>query len=134
MKTNVKNGIRMFGLKGKILFPVIGLFVLSIGIILVLVLMISSSNTNKLSNSLMDEMNGHYAAEVQGKLNAALDSARALKPVFEQTDKEANRDTDVALLKNILKQNEGVYGVYTLWEPDKYDGRGRPNMPGTPGP
>jgi methyl-accepting chemotaxis protein len=80
----------------------------------------------------MDEMNGHYAAEVQGKLNAALDSARALKPVFEQTDKEANRDTDVALLKNILKQNEGVYGVYTLWEPDKYDGRDA-QYAGTPG-
>jgi methyl-accepting chemotaxis protein len=123
MKASIKNGIRMNGLKGKILFPAIGLFVLGVAIILTLVLMISSSNTNNLSNNLMDEMNGHYASEIQGKLNAALDSARALKPIFEQTGKERDRNADVALLKNILEQNEGVYGVYTLWEPNRYDGK-----------
>jgi methyl-accepting chemotaxis protein len=123
MKARIKSGIRMSGLKGKILIPVIGLFVLGITIILTLVLMISSSNTNNLSNNLMDEMNGHYASEIQGKLNAALDSARALKPVFEQMGRERDRNADVALLKNILEQNEGVYGVYTLWEPNRYDGK-----------
>ncbi len=121
MKAKGKGDLRTYGIKGKILVPVIGLFVLSIGIVLALVLFISSGNTNKLSSDLMDEMNTHYAADVQGKLNAALSGARALKPVFEQTGKASRREGDVALLKTILEQSDGVYGVYTLWEPGKYD-------------
>ncbi|HWQ50297.1 MAG TPA: methyl-accepting chemotaxis protein [Terriglobales bacterium] len=113
----------MYGLKKKILLPVVGVFILSILSILALVLTISSKNTNELSNNLMGEMNGHYAGVIQGKLNAALDSARALKPVFEQTGTEKDRDADIMLLENILEQSEGVYGVYTLWEPNRYDGR-----------
>ncbi|MDX9871857.1 MAG: methyl-accepting chemotaxis protein [Clostridia bacterium] len=123
MKMSGNNRIGKMGLKGKILLPVIGIFVLSIGMILILVLSISSNNTNMLSDNLMDEMNGHYASEIQGKLNAAFGSAQALKPVFEQAGAGSNRDSDVALLTSILKQNQGVFGVYTLWEPDKYDGR-----------
>ncbi|MGE4353209.1 MAG: methyl-accepting chemotaxis protein [Oscillospiraceae bacterium] len=121
MKINGKEMRKRYGLKGKILLPVIGIFVISILVILVLVLTISSNHTNELSNDLMDEMNSHYAGVIQGKLDAALDSARSLKPVFEQTGREAEREADVSLLKNILEQNEGVYGVYTLWEPGQYD-------------
>jgi len=122
MNEGAKKKLGLHGLKGKILMPVIGVFVVSILTILALILTISSKNTNELSNSLMDETNGHYAGVIQGKLNAALDSARALKPVFEQTGKTPDRDADIALLESILKQSNGVYGVYTLWEPNKYDG------------
>ena len=122
MNKGAKKKLGLHGLKGKILLPVIGVFVVSILTILALILTISSKNTNELSNSLMDETNGHYAGVIQGKLNAALDSARALKPVFEQTGKTPDRDADIAMLESILNQSEGVYGVYTLWEPNKYDG------------
>ncbi|MPM08595.1 hypothetical protein SDC9_54909 [bioreactor metagenome] len=122
MNEGTKKKLGLHGLKGKILLPVIGVFVVSILTILALILTISSKNTNELSNSLMDETNGHYAGVIQGKLNAALDSARALKPVFEQTGKTPDRDADIAMLESILRQSDGVYGVYTLWEPNKYDG------------
>lgn len=122
MNEGAKKKLGLHGLKGKILLPVIGVFVVSILTILALILTISSKNTNELSNSLMDETNGHYAGVIQGKLNAALDSARALKPVFEQTGKSPDRDADISMLESILNQSEGVYGVYTLWEPNKYDG------------
>ncbi len=121
-----------YGLKGKILFPVTGLFALSIGVVLIIVLAFSTKNTNSLSSRLMEEMNGRYASEVQGKLNAALDSARALKPVFEQGSGERSRENDIALLRDILEQSEGVYGVCTLWEPNAYDGRDS-DFAGTPG-
>lgn len=123
MKEDGKKTQKRHGLKGKILLPVIGIFVTSILVILALVLTISSNNTAELSNNLMDEMNSHYAGVIQGKLDAALGSARSLKPVFEQMGRGASRESDVSLLRTILKQSEGVYGVYTLWEPGQYDAK-----------
>jgi methyl-accepting chemotaxis protein len=98
---------------------------LSLITILAIVLTISSKNTNGLSNDLMDESNEHYANIVQGNLNSAMCGARSLKPVFEQNkiNRNTNRDNDVMLLKQILSQNESVFGVYTLWEKNAYDGR-----------
>ena len=110
-----------FGIREKILLPVTGLFVLSIGAILLLVLTTSAISTNKLSDSLMEEMNKRYAEDIHGTISSALDGARALKPVFESS-RIYNRASDMELLKNVLVQNKNAYGVFSVWEPDKYDG------------
>lgn len=111
------------GLKKKILLPVIGLLVLSISIILIVVLVVSSKSSFRLTNNLMDEMNQHYAETVRGQLNAAMNSVRALKPVFEQVETKPSRESDVNLLQGVLEQKRGIFGVFTLWEPNAYDGK-----------
>ncbi len=112
-----------FGLKQKILLPAIGLLALTVCVILGLVLTLSSRNTTELSSGLMASMSRQYANDVQGKLNTALSSAKALNPVFSQTGRTATRSSDISLLESILKQNEDCFGAFTLWEPDAYDGK-----------
>ncbi len=117
--TKIRNA--KLGIREKILLPVTGLFVLSIGAILLLVLTTSAVSTTKLSDSLMEEMNKRYAEEIQGTISSALDGAKALKPVFESS-RIFNRASDIELIKNVLVQSKNAYGVFTVWEPDKYDG------------
>ena len=112
---------RKVGLKEKILLPVAALFVLGVVAILLLVVTYSATNQEKLTNDLMNEMNNRYANGVQAQLNSALNGTRSLKPIFEST-RVNSRSADIALLNSILEQNDGVFGVYTLWEPNKYDG------------
>ena len=122
---------RKIGLKEKILLPVAALFVLGVVAILLLVVTFSATNQEKLTNDLMSAMNNRYANDVQAQLNSALNGTRSLKPIFENT-RVNSRSADVVLLKSILEQNDGVFGVYTLWEPNKYDGMDVANA-GTPG-
>jgi methyl-accepting chemotaxis protein len=111
-----------FGLKQKILLPAIGLLVLSVCIILGIILSLSSRNTRELSENLMSAMNRQHANDVQGKVNAAMNSVKALLPVFEQDGRPADREADEKLLEDILDQNEGVFGAYFLYEPNAFDG------------
>jgi methyl-accepting chemotaxis protein len=111
-----------FGLKQKILFPAIGLLVLTVCIILALVLPLSSQKAMELSSDLMVSMSKQYANDVQGKLNAAWNSAKALSPVFSQFGRNTSRTTDTNLLEIVLEQNDDLFGTFTIWEPDAYDG------------
>lgn len=112
-----------FGLREKILFPVCGCFVVGIIIMLVLLLSASGSSTDRLTQELMTETNLRYANQLQGKINAALDSTKALKPFFEKADRAADRDADVQQLIDILNNNKDLLGVFMVWEADAYDGQ-----------
>ncbi len=123
-KSPEKRGKRgRMGLRSKIIWPASIIFAVSVAAILATVITMNTRNTNSLSQSLMSEMNSHYAAMVQGKVNAALDSARALRPVFVQKvfSETTNRERDTALLRNILSDRDDVFGIYTVWEPNAYD-------------
>jgi methyl-accepting chemotaxis protein len=112
------------GLKGKILLPVLAIFIASIAVILAIVLGISSGSINDLSNSLMQEKNMHYSSEVQGKINASLDSVKTLKLSVEQSAQQGgnNREVVIDMLKKVVEDNDTVFGAYTLWEPNAFDG------------
>lgn len=112
------------GLKGKILLPVLAIFLVSITVILAIVLGISSNSINDLSSSLMQEKNMHYSSEVQGKINASLDSVKTLKFSIEQSAQQGsnNREAVIAMLEKVVEDNDTVFGAYTLWEPNAFDG------------
>ncbi|MCL4395460.1 MAG: methyl-accepting chemotaxis protein, partial [Chloroflexi bacterium] len=66
------------------------------------------------------------AASVKSELEVALDEARALAQAFTgfKNDKQAlTRDQVNAMLKGILADNAQFIGVYTLWEPNAFDGK-----------
>jgi methyl-accepting chemotaxis protein len=120
---------RSLGLRGKILLPVLGIFLLGVTAIVGMVLTLVSANIQKVSRELMDEMDRHYLALISGKVNAAMESVKALEPVFAQAagDKSSTRARYTQLLHNILVEKPGVFGVYTLWEPEAFDGKDRDN-------
>ena len=110
-----------FGLKQKILYPSIGLLLVTVGLVLTFVLTHSSDHINELSSSVMTETAGKYASQVQGKLDSALQSANSLSPVFAHMGRNASRKADINLLESILLDNDDLFAAFTIWEPLAYD-------------
>ena len=64
------------------------------------------------------------AGIIKAELETALDAANTLAQVLTSIeDIELSRDEVNAMLKNVLLKNSDFVGVYTLWEPDAFDGR-----------
>lgn len=112
-----------FGLRKKIMFPTVGLLALTICVILGIILVLFSKNTEELSAKVMIETNMEYANSIQGSLNAGMDSAKSLAPVFEQAGRTTDRAADEALLKFIFEEKDGIFGIFTCYEPNAFDGR-----------
>lgn len=112
------------GLKWKITVPVLIVMLLSFFAIVLVIVSISNRNTEKLTDTLVTEMNLHYAGLVKGRVDSVLNGTRTLKPVFEQialNDRD-DRDDDKLTLESYLTYHSEIYAVYTLWEPNAYDG------------
>jgi len=72
------------------------------------------------------EVAGKYSTRIDKKINTALDAARILAQTLStvkdsETPLEIGREQVNGILKNILRENEMFFGVYTLWEPDAFD-------------
>lgn len=69
--------------------------------------------------SLAEENEAHIRAEIEG----ALFTARALSQMFSSDNAlSLDRKNANAILKSILEKNPQFVGVYTLWEPNAFDG------------
>ncbi|MGI6150531.1 MAG: methyl-accepting chemotaxis protein [Christensenellales bacterium] len=79
---------------------------------------------NDLSSDLMAEMSLHYSSNIQGKINASLESLNTLKLlVAEFAEKGSyNRERIIEILKADVQENENVFSAYTIWEPNAFDG------------
>jgi hypothetical protein len=69
------------GLKAKIIIPVSVIMLISFAAIVLIITSICIRNIDEISGGLMSELNQHYATLIQGRLNSALNGAKALKPV-----------------------------------------------------
>ncbi len=70
------------------------------------------------------------AAAVDAEIEVALDAARTLAQQFaglvvarQEGGDVPSRDQINAMLRQVLASNPSFLGVYTLWEPDAFDGR-----------
>jgi methyl-accepting chemotaxis protein len=73
------------------------------------------------------------AVNIEAELEFALDTARTLAQAFQATKLKSNgevgdastltREEVNAILRNVLDQNPHFVGVYTLWEPNAFDGK-----------
>ena len=65
------------------------------------------------------------AGKIKAELEIALDAAQTLAQVLNSVKDpniELSRDEVNAMLKNVLANNPDFIGVYTLWEPNAFDG------------
>jgi methyl-accepting chemotaxis protein len=66
-----------------------------------------------------------HAASIKAQVEVALDAARTLAQALESVKTEGtflNRNNINAMLLRVLKANPQFVGVYTLWEPNAFDG------------
>ena len=69
-----------------------------------------------------------YAAKVKAEFESAMYSSRTLAQVLSSVKDPGNslqlsREDAAQMLKRVLRENEKLIRVYTVWEPDAFDGQ-----------
>ena len=77
------------------------------------------------ANKQLTEITEKNATIISGELESPLDVAETLSSAmqgFENIKADQRRDYYNNIMENILKENNGVLGVWTIWEPNALDG------------
>ena len=114
-------------LRNKILFPIA---IVCIGVFVAILLVVRTGieeNAALETRRLAEEISARYAAVVQGELTAAMDAAKVLAAgvASERAAAAPKRAAVAQLLHKTLAALPEVFGVWTAWEPDAFDGRDR---------
>jgi methyl-accepting chemotaxis protein len=72
-----------------------------------------------------EEVAYRYSNEIKAEIEVSLDTARAMAQTFEGIKNSGTPDRKEAdnILKNILEKDTRYTGVWTLWEPNAFDGK-----------
>jgi len=96
----------------------------------IITIVIVASEANKTASDKTMEgaiQTGHrYSNEVKDLLGKPLDTARAIAASFsgiKESEADMSRDTANAMLKKTLENNPELLGIWTVWEPDAFDGK-----------
>ena len=104
----------------------IGAMVLAVlGITIALVTVRGAALQKEVSLQYAEQLARTNASEVAGRLEDALATAHALAQSFQglKAAGAANRTAADGLMKSVLEGNPGYLGVWTVWEPNAFDGK-----------
>ena len=95
--------------------------------IIILIILIVSDAEKLQKEAIMREMTEasfKYGATIKVKLEEGIDAARTLALGFSAllADKNISRDVGNSMLRGTLEGNKDFVGVWTVWEPDAFDG------------
>ncbi len=113
------------GIKWRIILPV-GIL-LSVGIT-VIVVIVANSFSNAMTQAVKDqleEMAGHYANRIKAELETSIGAVEALASVYKSAagTEEANRDYYIDLMREVVKENRSLFGIWACFEPNAFDGK-----------
>ena len=114
-------------IKWKILIPILLIFIASIVIILTIVTVAASREINVLSDNYLITTNHLHSNDFRSTIDAAMNVSRSLQP-FLLNDvklKTGIRELTISILTEVIKKDNSIFGIYTLWEPNAYDARDR---------
>ena len=108
----------------------INLFLLtSIAIIFTITITVISYGTSKNAFQKADDIASlkarKVAADVKSYLNLAMETTHTLSLTMNtlRKDGQASRDVILALLKKHMENNPNYYAIWTMWEPNAFDGK-----------
>ena len=84
----------------------------------------SSQLINTNSNKLVRETTDKLALQCETFLGHGVDVARTVAYTYEGMliNGTPNREVGIAIMKSILEQNPTILGLWTVWEPNAFDG------------
>jgi methyl-accepting chemotaxis protein len=99
------------------------------GVITIISATSSYSASLNAAETNLSEFTKKEAGRIEGEINSALDTTRTLAQIFkanlQSDDMEFSREEAIEMLKGILDENSNILMIYTLWEPNAYDGQDR---------
>ncbi|MGM0418577.1 MAG: methyl-accepting chemotaxis protein [Thermodesulfobacteriota bacterium] len=119
MKKNLSLKFKFLGYVGTVVV---------LAFIITIVIVASKANETAYDKTMEGaRQTGHrYSNEVKDLLGKPLDTARAIAASFsgmKESGADMSRDTANAMLKKTLENNSKLLGIWTVWEPDAFDGK-----------
>ena len=111
-------------LRRRALLSIGALVLLVLGITVALVTLRAAALQKEVSLQYAEQLAGTQAAEVATRLEGALYTARSMAQAFQglKAANAANRAAADGLMKSVLEGNPEYLGVWTVWEPNAFDG------------
>ncbi len=77
------------------------------------------------ASQIGETKSAEYAYKIKGHFDKAFDAANALAISMEGMREQnvADRNTVNAIMRNILEENSDYIGIWTVWEPNAFDGK-----------
>lgn len=112
-------------LRSRMLVFILGSILLLLVGMLTTVSMITTNGAMKSAMSLTSESGERISLAVEKELDHAMGTARTLADTLLTMKRTgaADRKTASAAIKSILEHNSSFWAVWTVWEPDAFDGR-----------
>ncbi|NMO15532.1 methyl-accepting chemotaxis protein [Pyxidicoccus fallax] len=112
-------------LSTRLLLALCSVITLALGVLVLVVSRQSSSVAEAQATELTTQMAERYAKAINAQLDAAILPVRTLAQTFA-TLKETgatHRGNAEAILKRVLEESPNLMGVWTVWEPNAFDGQ-----------
>ena len=120
-----------------------GKLILSIGIVVLIsfvstvsvITMKATSISKKQAMNEIDAVSKEFANQIRLDIETAFGTARSLSYAtqnMKKTNKLADRNNLLAMMEGMLKNNPEYLGIWTVWEPNAFDGEDR-NYQAAPG-
>ena len=112
-------------LRVRTLLSIGGLVLAVLAITVAFVTMRASALQREVSLQYAEQLASTNAADVRARLEGALATARSLAQALQglKTAGAANRAAADGILKSVLEGNPEYLGVWTVWEPNAFDGK-----------
>ncbi|HYH97028.1 methyl-accepting chemotaxis protein [Hyalangium sp.] len=119
----------------KLLVALCGVITLALGILVFVVNRRLSHVAEEQATQTATQVAERYSAMIKARLDEAMIPARTVAQAFvaQKTSGLTERRHGDALLRKVLEENPGLLGIWTVWEPNAFDGRDASfvNTPGT---
>ena len=118
--------MKIRSLRARLITTLTPAFILVLLVVTVLLTRQMFRQARENAHSLAQETAAFYAAKVSGELGDALKAARTLADTFEAWESipvESRRITYDPLVRKVLEKNPNYLCVYSIWEPNMFDGR-----------
>ncbi len=114
------------GLRSKMVVQLGGVLLISFALMLYFVSLRSAETAKGSARQFAETLADQYGAEVEAELEAAMNTARTTAQFFaglKNSGLPMERPALVRGLRGVLSQSPGLFGIWTVWEPDALDGR-----------
>ncbi len=112
-------------LRARMILLICGVATLALGVTLWTTLYLARNLATEEAMALAEEAASYYAREVQGALEAELETAQTVAQVFEgikEGDPSPSRSSFSRIIKKVLENSPGLCSIWTAWETDALDG------------
>jgi methyl-accepting chemotaxis protein len=114
------------GLRSKMVIQLGGVLLVSFALLLYFVSLRTAETAERSARQFAGTLAEKHAAEVEAELEAAMNTARTTAQFFaglKNSEQSMDRAALIRGMRGVLAGSPGLFGIWTVWEPDALDGR-----------